>query len=540
MSITVADCLKLSALREAAVIGGANGLDKIVAAVSVLEYAEPAMLKNSLFIGNELLITAFISAKDDVEKQCETLRRLSEVGVVALALYYVGIFVPKVDDRLVLLADELGLPLILMPPNRLDCRYGEVISEVLETIFKDQAKETYFVPGMLDRISQLPERQRTISTVMRMLSDRLRYSLLLADKSMSPLAEASWPMSVQWDYIQIINGYKASTAQLSETHTFEYNDGGSEAFVTHVPILSKKRNNMHLFAVSMNEKPLESSLSQAAELIHLYINFWSRPFPISSADEIIKAILSDEPMLMRQIAREMRINTAAIHTMWILKERDRIEENELRQRNLRRILRAKLFLQQRHKLVLADTYEDDVVLFMDDLPYAELENGIKEEFMEALNEPLQKPVLACFTDLTNTRSASDAYLLLQHCWDTLRIVYPKHDVVGPEELLFAQKCKHIMENERSMTDRYTKPLDILKSRDKSGDLIETLSVFLLDAGGSMRETGKLMFLHKNTVKYRINTIKELVGSDITKMPKYYDLYLAAAINRLMKELSFIK
>jgi hypothetical protein len=81
--------------------------------------------------------------------------------------------------------------------------------------------------------------------------------------------------------------------------------------------------------------------------------------------------------------------------MWILKERDQVDENELRQRNLRRLLRAKLFLQQRHKLVLADTYEDDVVLFFDDLPYAELDCGIKEEFMEALNEPWQKPVLAC-------------------------------------------------------------------------------------------------------------------------------------------------
>jgi DNA-binding PucR family transcriptional regulator len=121
------------------------------------------------------------------------LRRLSEVGVVALVLYYVGIFVPKVDDKLIRLADELSLPLIVMPPNRFDCRYGEVISEVLETVFKDQARETYFVPGMLERISQLPVRQRTLSTVMRMLSDRLRYSLLLTDKSINPVAERHGP-----------------------------------------------------------------------------------------------------------------------------------------------------------------------------------------------------------------------------------------------------------------------------------------------------------------------------------------------------------
>jgi DNA-binding PucR family transcriptional regulator len=56
----------------------------------------------------------------------------------------------------------------------------------------------------------------------------------------------------------------------------------------------------------------------------------------------------------------------------------------------------------------------------------------------------------------------------------------------------------------------------------------------------MQKTGELMFLHKNTVKYRIRTIKELIGSDITKMPGFYDLYLAAAINRLRNELYFAK
>lgn len=537
MSITVADCLKLPALQEAAVIGGSNGLNKIVTAVSVLEYSEVSVLKKDLFIGNELLITAFVSVKDNVEKQCEVLRRLGEVGVVALVLYYVGIFVPKVDDKLIKTADELNLPLIIMPKNRFDYRYGEVISEVLETIFKDQSKETYFVPSMLDRISQLPERHCTISSVLRMLSDRLRYSLLLADKNMNPVAEASWPMGIQWNCNEIIGAYKTNITYTPEENTFRYNHEGSDVFVAHASILLKKQSNMHLFAIASNEKPKESLMAQAAELIHLYMNFWKNSFSIQSADEIIKAILTDEPLLMRLIAKEMHINTKSIHTMWVLKERNKTDENDLKQRNIRRTLLAKLFLQQSHKLVLADTYEDDVILFMDDLPYAELESGIIEDFFESLNEPRQELVLACFSGLNDTREASEVYLMLQECWNTIGIIYPNLSVIGRNELFFAKRCKDIMENERSLAAQYMKPLEMLKSRDKSGDLIKTLCVFLLDAGGNMQETGKLMYLHKNTIKYRICTIKETIGSDITKMPGYYDLYLAAALSRLQSELS---
>ncbi len=76
MSVTVADCLKLSSLREAKLVAGQRGLNNIVAYVSVLEYANVAALVDCLFMGNELIITAFISVMDDVESQCAVLRRL--------------------------------------------------------------------------------------------------------------------------------------------------------------------------------------------------------------------------------------------------------------------------------------------------------------------------------------------------------------------------------------------------------------------------------------------------------------------------------
>ena len=47
MKITVADCLKLPALREAQLVAGAKGLDRAVSSVSVLEWPEVQMLKRN-------------------------------------------------------------------------------------------------------------------------------------------------------------------------------------------------------------------------------------------------------------------------------------------------------------------------------------------------------------------------------------------------------------------------------------------------------------------------------------------------------------
>ncbi|MNP71693.1 carbohydrate diacid transcriptional activator CdaR [compost metagenome] len=57
--------------------------------------------------------------------------------------------------------------------------------------------------------------------------------------------------------------------------------------------------------------------------------------------------------------------------------------------------------------------------------------------------------------------------------------------------------------------------------------------FLLDAKGSFDACSQLLFVHKNTVKYRVKKISELLGYDITKNSEFYDVYLACMIYRLI-------
>jgi len=46
----------------------------------------------------------------------------------------------------------------------------------------------------------------------------------------------------------------------------------------------------------------------------------------------------------------------------------------------------------------------------------------------------------------------------------------------------------------------------------------------------------LMFVHKNTIKYRIKKLSERFNFKINKMPETYDLYKAVAIRRLFYNL----
>ena len=182
MNVTVADCLKLPTLREAQLIAGAKGTDRAVSSVSVLEWPETNLLSDELIVGNELVISALVTIKDDVSRQCSVLRHLRSMGAAGLVLFYVGVFIPQIDDALIAVADEINLPLIAMPFGRMDFRYSDVITDVVEYIHNRRMHGNYYATELMNSIALLEPQQRNINTALRLLSDRLHCTLLLTNR----------------------------------------------------------------------------------------------------------------------------------------------------------------------------------------------------------------------------------------------------------------------------------------------------------------------------------------------------------------------
>lgn len=199
MSVTVEDLMRLPSLRQAKVIGGSGGMRRVVSSISVLESTKPEILVNELFpdarsgySGGELVITGFINCTDDVEMQCENVRRLIEGGEVGLVLYYVGVYLPRVDQRLIDMADENDFVLICMPEGKSNLRYGELITDVTECIYQDKSSAS-LVSDILDRMSSAPRSQQTVATALRMLCMELGCSIVLGSMDGVLLEHAAFP-----------------------------------------------------------------------------------------------------------------------------------------------------------------------------------------------------------------------------------------------------------------------------------------------------------------------------------------------------------
>ena len=71
---------------------------------------------------------------------------------------------------------------------------------------------------------------------------------------------------------------------------------------------------------------------------------------------------------------------------------------------------------------------------------------------------------------------------------------------------------------------------------RGSKLLESLEAYL-DAGGSLTEAAACLPVHRNTLTYRLNRIRELTHSDLSDPQVRFQLQTAIAIRRFLLVLS---
>jgi len=536
MSVKVEDLMQLPCLRGARVLGGHGGLQKTVSSVSVLEYSLVNDLQKNIydnidFYGNEIVITAFANVKDNVTEQCINVQRLADVGEVGMILYYVGIIMPSVGQQLIDLANQLDFVLICMPENRLDLPYSEVISEVMEAIILDQMTNTRFQNDILERVSRLPAYQRSIDTVLRMLCDRVRATIVLADASLNILNCVSWPRTFTVNSAELIQLEPPEPGMSS----YQAELGKEKIWVHKLGITTSQGVKLKLFVLRHGSALKPDAVRQIGEVLQLSVNLWSAGHGKEILPELVQAILQDEPIKMRRIAEVYRVDIASVRNMWVITPL-MPSDNPSRRDQEERVMLAAVSVELRDicKTVIADIYNKSIVVFMQDPPAGYDAVTIANDVLERLTAAgAAVSITLCLNHDTATQM-QNAFLLNRDVLSAARIVYPGRRLFVQQDLAFVKQCLDILNQGVAQVEQHTAVLNIL-SRERSSrhDLSETLTIYLLDANESVAKTAEYMYLHKNTIKYRLRKMAEYLGFPIGQMPASFALYIAAALERIL-------
>lgn len=526
MSVTVRDVMNLPCMKEASVYAGKSGLDNIVVSVSVLEFSEASDKRSDAFdtvyLGNELVITAFADIGGDVDKMCAEIENMSAKGTVGIIIYYLGRFVGRLSKRVLDFADELGFVIIVMPPNQYHLRYSESISGIMHAIFMDQNRTANFVPPVLETLGSLPQSQQNIDALLRILSDYLHVTLILTDDSWHLLNYAAWPNMLEQGIRDKIDSF------LERKDVEQTSDIRVERLETEGPVKSV----CNLLLSGAEEALSDETVQQVVSAIRI---LWKmspeKPTGQLRDHDFIGSVLGNEPVRMRKQARLLHIDEKSLHNLLIFRQSSRKVAND---QLIVETIREELSRYCRN--IVVDIYSGDAVVLLDNgcatnwLPVLrELKDNLSRKGVEGWI------VYAC--NLESTEKIRNAYLACVDSVEDALLLFRRSSLLSLHEIGFAKTCLNSINGGEEHLREKMQILHVLEMDDSrlDSDLYETLAVFYFDAHMSVSETASLMFVHPNTVKYRLKKISEKLGCSVTDMPEMLELYTAIALKRLLDE-----
>lgn len=530
MSVTVEQLLKLPSLNRAKVLGGHKGLSKVVSSISVLESTDPGVLVDEVFpqgeyFGSEIVITGFLNSVDNVPLQLANIRRLAQGGEVGLIVFYVGVYLPRIDPKLIALADELDFVLITMPEGEATLRYGEVINDVMNCIYRDRAQNSSIVLDILAGISTLPKHLQTVNTALKLLSDRILASVLLCDSSFHVLNLVTWPRGIEGDVadgFKLLSNYPPSGR--SEVCPFV-----PDSRIYRVSLGIDGGQQMELLLIKAGLPFDTATLGQVMDAARICINIWGRRHGEIAIHELIRAILQDEPLKMRRLAEIFHVDVASLHEMWIAQSD--LEDAKQRFQALMPAIRE-CFVGFTGSLIM-DVYGGRLLIFLGTPQTQQEAECLSLAVMEVVTAQLPDAALCRCSGLQSTADVRAAYLNFRESLADAMCIYPARRIYTSGDINFSRNCRLVIQDGEASLNACLGILTPVQKDSEELDLAETLSVYLLDGNRSVTLTSELLHIHKNTVKYRIHRISSLLGYRADKMPELLALYKACAVRRLI-------
>lgn len=495
MSITVRDCMTLPSLRMGTVIAGQNGLSGIVSSVTVLEFD---LTSDDIFVPNELAITAFYDIRDSVSDQVEAIKAAKRSGVVALVLFYSKMILHGVDQKVIETANRYNLPLILLPGEDMKLKYSDVIHDISEAIFLDARSEDFYVDNTMDRISQMDDRHRSLDTVLGLISEYNRSSVILCSKTQQILGYALWPAGNLVNVEQMLAD-SASKSSTSHMLSFEFK--------------SKDGTELCLYFVNPFASISRNILSETAQIIQLYTSIWNINLNANSRESLIPLILEDKQETWSEVAEINGILPRNYTSLMFCSGKEDAA-------------RIRSCIEEYDPAAITGCYEKSLVSFLTlDL------FSIRGQLLIDELEEICKEKIYLLSEKDIVSSAAHRYLQFCETAHITEKLFPLRKICRSDTLRFAVLC-HEMQGRESEEAVYYHTLLAPLQNDKGEELLPTLQTYLLDADASVKKTAEQLFIHRNTVKYRLDRVRELLGRDFEQMPLYQDIYLAAALARI--------
>jgi purine catabolism regulator len=548
LALTVREALRLGGLQKAVLVGGQAGLDKPISCVDVMEVPD----LQSWFRPGEFLVTTCYSIKDDLTAQVNLVRGMVQIGGAALVVKF-GRFIGSVPEEMCQLADEVGLPLISLPD---EVPFIDVTHSVMTAILNEQAAELAYseqvhrtlvktalemngLPAIADKLGRLIGRTVTIYSdpelqlLREAVAETGRNELGLTSADFMRLEGDDWRGFLMVE----VQGKRHSLFPvkvkgrlygfLLVDTTVELREMDYIAIEHAVPLtaLEMFKNEMLVAAQRSHRRDLLEDL--ISNVPH------NRDIALRRAERL--GFFLDEPKLILLVDVDD-------FTGFIRRQAERSEQlAEQLKRSLQHVTSRALEVFDKRVLVVQRS--DSVVAIIPAAGLVQSGNkcGSIRKTIQPLAQAIGKRIAALHDGITVTIAVSTVIdtpeLIGEHYQNLRQMMKLARKMDGPGKIVFWEDAQLYMVLGNlggTLTGFYQSILGELDNQSIKNreELLDTLQAYF-DCQGSVMEAAAKLYIHRNTLRYRLDKVKEILGRDLDSPEERFSIALALKVRRLL-------
>lgn len=561
VAVRVADLLKLPLLKLAHTRAGVRGLNREVEYMDVLESPDLEVIVKP----NVLYLTSGFAFHENRELRETLISRLHATGAAGL-VFEQGRYLTPLPACMVEMAESLTFPIVELPQGII---FADVIRQGLEMIFLEQGAALRHSQRIQKALTEAAVSAKSLQYIAQTLANLVGNTVIIADRTFSLLSFAFWEKEHksqkrkgyagnaldQYLYNLDKTGFIDKIRQDKKAGRVEvvFSKLGEQAWVV-VPVLISGEILGYLAVLEDYHRIKEaewSALEQAASVtaVAIYKQVAEEEVLIRQRNDFLISILEGQLPVESRVIEQAEQMKLPLNTAWFVLEMAFVNLEEYCSQHFQgedaavEITKSKLLgmisaqVAAKNKELVVASHQGRMILLC---PGKNRQD--KGEFLQLLGK-IRQEIRRISPELNTAVGISR---LCEHCEklpqaykearETLSIgrkldnsaeVYFYEDL-GVYQILMNFK------NMPEMAEYYRAILGKLDTLDAStrGDLIKTLEAYF-HANANIYKAAQHLYLHRNTMKYRLERIKDILGVDLDEPEVRFNVQFALKIRHLL-------
>ncbi|SMB81613.1 PucR C-terminal helix-turn-helix domain-containing protein [Desulfonispora thiosulfatigenes DSM 11270] len=546
MRVTVKEILSLDILKNAKVVAGENGLNNKIEYIDVIEVPDFGdWIRKNTF----LLTTTFAMQKDET-KLLNIVKFLANKKETALAIK-LGRYLDNIPDEVLKLADRLNIPIIELPGNVI---YSDIINNVLSLILQEQTRLLRLGDELHQRLNKMVLSGGGLKGVTNILAEVINKPVFIENKAGDLLDFCADEKSKE---VYLFLREKRLNTKLMG----EYLKEG-------ISVIKDDSSNQVIVSILAGRKKygVVLILDEEDSINDFTVIALERSATVAAL-EIMKekAIFETEIRLQRDFIDELLVNKYVEGYSLVKRANDfgwdinkefvimnvYIDNYSLNQRKIDKMYEMEDFKSEIYntikKVVLANTKNsiltergDGFLLFLD-TNFADtkevkeyclfiakkIKKNVETKFLDiSLSIGISKTVKEIGNFSTGYEEANQALTIGRKVLGSGKIY--NFDDMGVYRILFSNQ------DNNSLNEFYKEYLEMLVQYDQKNntDYVHTLEQYY-KYNANVLLTAENLFMHRNTLNYRLKRIRQILNLDIDEPEIKLSLSIAIKIRHLL-------